>query len=138
MKQDKGFTLIELMITVAIVAILATVAYPAYQEQVRSTRRADCTGTLMNLAGAMERYYTTNNNYTGATAAAVLGTAQCPIDGGAATYNLAVASTASTFTLTATRTGAQAGDRCGDLTLTNTGLKGISNATAGLTAQDCW
>jgi len=150
MKTNKGFTLIELMIVVVIVSILAAIAYPSYQGQVRATKRTDCSGALLAFAGAMERFFTANNSYvgagtgggggntTGAPIAAVFPT-QCPIDGGTPTYLLTInAATDSTFTLRAARAGAQAGDKCGTLTLSNTGLKGITNADAGVTPQDCW
>jgi type IV pilus assembly protein PilE len=149
MKQSKGFTLIELMIVVAIVGILAAIAYPSYQENVRSSRRGDCAGALAGMANAMERFYTINNTYIGAAVGggangapdpAVLGyPATCPVDGGTATYNLTIAATASTYTVSAAPTGTQTGDRCGTLTLTNTGKKGVgADAHAGVAWQDCW
>ena len=119
MHKSKGFTLIELMIVVAIVGIIAAVAYPSYQEQVNKSRRADCSGALVGFANAMERFYSVNNTYLGAgvsgadsgAPAATLYPATCPVDGGAATYNLTIstATTASTFTLLAAPTGAQTG-----------------------------
>ena len=141
--HNHGFTLIELMIVVAIVAILAAIAYPSYQEQVRKSRRADCAGALTGLASAMERYFTANSTYAGATlgtgAATDIYGDQCPVDGGTATYNLTVESATQTaFEIRATPTGPQTGDRCGTLTLTQTGQKGILGADAGLTVQDCW
>ena len=140
MRKTQGFTLIELMIVVAIIGILAAIAYPSYQEQVRASRRGDCAGALAGLANAMERYFTTSNTYVGAAVgAAGIYSNQCPVDGGDATYNLQIAAqTASTYTIQAVPTGAQADDKCGTLTLTNTGVKGISGADAGLTWQDCW
>ncbi|MCP4091353.1 MAG: prepilin-type N-terminal cleavage/methylation domain-containing protein, partial [Gammaproteobacteria bacterium] len=56
--KSRGFTLIELMIVVAIVGILAAIAYPSYQEQVRKSRRADANGALLGLANAMQRHAT--------------------------------------------------------------------------------
>ena len=140
MNRAKGFTLIELMIVVAIVGILAAIAYPSYQEQVRKTKRGDCAGALAGLANAMERYFTTNNTYVGATlgnGAGDIYPAQCPVDGDTPTYNLAVAATATTYTLQAAPTGTQAADDCGTLTLTNTGVKGVTGAN-GKVWQDCW
>lgn len=67
MKQS-GFTLIELMITVAVIGILAAIAYPSYQDYVKRGRRADAMGELQQAATAMERYFTVNGSYTGATA----------------------------------------------------------------------
>lgn len=153
-RGQHGFTLIEVMIVVAIVAILASIAYPAYQEQVRSSRRADCAGVLTSLATAMERHYTQFNSYCGAgtaadgdcvgggdTGAPTVFSTQCPLDGGAATYNLVINDVApNTFDVRAVPIagGPQATDRCGTLTLNQTGQKGIVGAVAGLTPADCW
>lgn len=63
-KRQSGFTLIEVMIVVAIVGILAAIAYPSYQEIVRQTRRADAYSALMDIMARQERYFTDNNSYT--------------------------------------------------------------------------
>jgi type IV pilus assembly protein PilE len=63
--RARGFTLIEMMITVAIIGILASIAYPAYQDYVRRAARADAKAVLMETAQFMERHFTTNNAYTG-------------------------------------------------------------------------
>ena len=136
LKRHKGFTLIELMIVLAIVAILASFAYPSYQDHVRKTRRSDCEGVMMSAANSLERFYTANGTY----ASAVAGTNypnRCPASG-AKFYDLAAAVTATTFTLTATPTAGsdQVSDKCKNLTLTSTGQKGTS--AAGLSAADCW
>ncbi|TCK19149.1 type IV pilus assembly protein PilE [Thiogranum longum] len=142
MHKHYGFTLIELMIVIAIVAILASIAYPSYQDQVRKSRRADCEGSLLGLANAMERFHTANNTFATATIGAGAGNIfpnQCPIDGGTATYDLTIAAASgSAYTIQAAPTGPQATDKCGTLTLTSTGLKGVTAATGGLTAADCW
>ena len=63
----------------------------------------------------------------------------CPIDGGAATYNITIqAAATSTYMLNAVPTGAQTGDKCGTLTFSNTGVKNVVGASAGVTWQDCW
>lgn len=145
MKKQHGFNLVELMIVVGIVGIIAAIAYPSYTEQVRKSRRADCSGAVTSLSSTMERFFTVNNTYRGAaagggdTGAPAVFSTTCPVDGGTATYNLTIsAATASTYTVQAAPTGAQASDKCGTLTLTNTGLKGVTGASTGLTWQDCW
>ena len=143
MKQNKGFTLIELMIVVAIVGIITAIAYPTYIEYVRDTRRANATVALSSLAGAMERFYTTSNTYVGTASGSVpattLYTDQSPVDGGTAEYNLRItAAGADTYTIQAQRTGTQTGDDCGDFQLTQTGARDIVNEAAGVTVADCW
>jgi len=125
----KGFTLMELMITVVVVGILAAIAYPAYTDYLNRTRRADGKAALLNLANYMEHYYTENNGYTGATLASVGYTGTTSQEG---YYNLSISALTNTsYTLTATPTGVQAGDTtCGALTLTNTNVKGPT--------ADCW
>lgn len=134
--RNTGFTLIEVMIVVVIIAILATIAYPSYQNQVRKSRRADATAVLTQAAQWMERFYTENGRYDvdrGGTAVAFPFT-RAPIDGTQA-YNVTLSAVAqNTFTVQAAPTGPQAGDTCGNLTLTNTNAKGAS----GGTVDECW
>jgi len=145
MKKQHGFNLVELLVVVSIVAIIAAIAYPSYTEQVRKSRRAECAGALTSLANTMERFFTVNSTYLGTAdggadtgAPAIFGTT-CPVDGGTATYNLTITSaTASAYALQAAPTGAQYADKCGTLTLTSTGLKGVTDADDDVTWQDCW
>src|SRR5690606_38472416 len=81
-KSSAGFTLIEVMIVVAIIGILAAIAYPSYQDHVRKSRRADAQTALLELAQFMERHYTTNGRYlTSANAAPALPFSEAPKDG---------------------------------------------------------
>ena len=138
-----GFTLIELMIVVAIIGILAAIAYPSYTQYVLRSKRDDCAGALVGMAAAMERRFSTNQSYLGlATGGADTGApaatfypSQCPLDGGGATYNLTIAAaTQTSFTLNAAPIGSQASDTCGTLSLTETGTK----AATGGSVQKCW
>ena len=128
--RARGFTLIELLVAIAIVAILATVAVASYQDHIRRSARAEAKAVLMEAAGFMERFYTTNGRYStdaaGTTAPALTGLTQSPKEG-TARYNISVSAIgAQSYTLQAAPTGAQTGDACGNLTLTHTGVKGVS------------
>lgn len=138
-RRSSGFTLIEVMIVVVIIGIIASIAYPSYQEHVRKTKRADAQSALMELAQFMERYYTANGRYlTSTNAAPTLPFTEAPKDGASKSYDLAFAAsspTANSYTLQATPKNSMAGDKCGTLTLTNTGAKGQA---VGATMADCW
>jgi type IV pilus assembly protein PilE len=71
---NQGFTLIELMITVAIVGILAAIAYPSYTSQIEKGRRAECRGGLLKTMQQQERYYTQRNAYTNFTSGSTTST----------------------------------------------------------------
>ncbi len=141
---SRGFTLIEVMIAVAIVAILASIAYPSYQEQIAKSRRNEATNALMVGAQALERYYSANGRYTttagGSTLPAVYPT-KVP-ESGSSHYSIVVSGTpsANSFTLMAQRAGAMAGDDCGNFTMSETGEMALVDkpSSSSKTLADCW
>lgn len=137
--RSSGFTLIEVMIVVAIIGIIAAISYPSYQEHVRKTKRADAQTALMELSQFMERYYTANGRYlTSDNAAPTLPFTEAPKDGAGKSYNLSFAEnspTANSYTLQAAPKGSMTGDKCGTLTLTSTGAKGQA---ADASMAECW
>ncbi len=136
----KGFTLIELMIAVVVVAILTSIAYPSYQEQVAKAKRADAASALATGAQALERYYTSNGTYLDADGnlAAVYPT-KAP-ESGSTHYTIAATGTptANSFTLRATRTGTMTDDRCGNLEISSTGASTLNGNASSTTVADCW
>lgn len=157
MQTGRGFTLIELMVTVVIVAILAAVAYPSYTDAVRKSRRAEGKNALLKAAQLQERLYTSSGTYTidlapmfGLAAGVAVYSGEDPTSG---YYTIsAVAAAAASgglvqgYTLTATPGGAPAGSTqgtftdpiCGNLTLTSTGQRGFSSTAPGADKTTCW
>ena len=159
--DQKGFTLIELMITVAIVGILAAVALPSYRDYIAKGRRADARTQVLAAQQWMERLYSESYNYTqNAAGSAVMGTtglfsaqpfSTSPRMGeGTMAYTLTVDAKSptdtspNTYTITATRTGVAVNDDCGNFTLTNTGRKSMVSysttkySTLALAVAACW
>ena len=123
--RHAGFSLIELMIVITIVAILVAVAYPNYTDSVRRSNRSDGRAALLLAAQNLERYFTENNTYLGATIAEDPDTDIWATDTSAEGYyilDFSVEPTATTYTLRATATGTQARDEeCPELRLTHLG-----------------
>lgn len=140
-KKYSGFTLIELMIVIAILGILASVAYPSYLDHIRRTNRAEAKSILLEMAQLLERNFSEANRYdlNSAGNAFVLSTTQSPKTGTAKyTIQFATATpTQNTYTLEAVPVGVMAGDACATLTLTHTGVRGVSG-NPSLTVADCW
>lgn len=132
-----GFTLLELLIVIVILGLLATIAIPQYKQQVVKARRGDAKVALLDLAGRMERYYAENQTFIGATIGTG-GTVSTTNTSPNGYYTLSVGTPgATTFTLTATPTGAQLTDDtlCGALGLNQLGTK---TETGSGTVAQCW
>lgn len=142
-RPSTGFSLIELMITLAIVAIIATVAYPTYLNQVRKARRVEGKSLLLEVQGKQERFFTENNSYALNLSALGYGANNVVTEDG--WYSVSSAPTGcaagpampcSGFTLAAAPQNDQLNDTdCGSLGINNFGQKAISGTGA---VQDCW
>lgn len=127
-----GFTLIELMITVAVIAILAAMAYASYESSIVKTRRSAGAACLQERAQFMERYYTTHLTYADAPA---LASCDADVD---RYYKVSIAAQdAKSYRLQAVpQTPQDTKDaKCGTLTIDQKGAKGVSGAAA---VDDCW
>ncbi len=148
MRNERGFTLIELMIVVAIIGILAAIAVPQYNDYITRSRRTDGQGTLLQIAQQLERCYTqysayNNSNCKLANGDGALTSVATLLASGKTSdeeyYKITAkdkALSASAFTLTATPQGAQAtnDDDCMALTLTHLGVQGATGADT----SKCW
>jgi type IV pilus assembly protein PilE len=134
-----GFTLIELMITVAIVAILAAIAFPSFMDQIRKSRRAAAQSVLMDIAAKQHQVFLDTRSYASAanTAAVAAAPLKVSVPSDVTSYydlDVAVTTPAAappTFTARAIPKSGQSSDKCGTMTLTETGTKTAAVST-------CW
>lgn len=130
--RTRGFTLIELMIVVAVVGILAAIAYPSYQEYVRRGNRAEARATMMDMAQMQERFFSSNNAYLtipAPPAAPPAGWKNWSGSSGAVKYNISVAvvpaaaGVPASFTITAAPAAGYADPKCASMALDNLNTK---------------
>ncbi len=145
-RRSAGFTLVELMITLAIVAILAAIAYPSYSNYIMKSHRADAKTALLDLASRQERYFALQNNYASTPSALGYAGTAFPISvqtSGQSYYQLYVQVTGSPGTSTLpgfsasavpANPGPQQSDACGTYTINQLGVQGNS----GNTISQCW
>jgi len=133
--NNKGFTLLELMITIAIIGILGAIGYPSYINHVQKGNRADAIDALLRLSQQMEKYYLVNDSYKDAVLSDLMGGTTSP-DG---KYNLSFSGAAGTgvpdlygYMLKATPVTTD--NNCGYLTLTSLGVKGTEKGSV----DACW
>jgi len=121
MLKQKGFTLMELMIVIAIIGILVSVAYPSYQDHVRKTNRSDCHAALLQVSDLQERYYLQKNTYAPDIVTLMgAGTHQSPHE----ICTMTATGDVNGFVITATGGTNQVGASCTTMTINQAGSKG--------------
>lgn len=150
-KRSKGFTLIELMIVVAVIGILASIALPSYNGYIQRSHRSEAKNMLQSLAQRLEQNYTLSGRYDQTQAGAAIDNAWITAagfgtvpPGGGARYNISFAPGTNpaqgSFRLQAVPVGGQATDTCGVLLLNHQNIKGALNVldNRAQATLDCW
>ena len=142
--HQNGFTVVELLITMLIIAVLSAFAYPSYLSQLRKAHRAEATTELASLAQSQERFYARFRTYASVVDAPIgcVGSA-CGLDRVSNLteneyYELSVNGNATSYTLSATAHGSQLDDTdCKTLTMNNVGIK-IATSASGDNLTETW
>jgi len=129
-RDSDGFSLIELLIALSIIAVVAAMVMPSYSEQLIQVRRSDGTTALTTFSQRVERHFLENGSYSSATTDLYKALSE------SGHYTLSITTTASSYALTATPTSSHSGDSlCGTLTLNNLGVRGSGGSGA---VTECW
>jgi type IV pilus assembly protein PilE len=145
--RSRGFTLVELLVTMVIAAILAAIAIPAYSNYVRKARRVEARTAVLDIASLEERFFSTSNTYTNdPTKLGYVGTVNTAFNVGSGYYNVLVSTTnatsstvLATYAITATAILDQLKDtQCRTFQVTNDGTQTAADAASAVNTNTCW
>ena len=128
--DSQGFTLVELLIAMAIIGLLAGIAYPGYAGHMKKVYRAEIIALLSEQAQHLERFYTRNGTFIDASG----------VSAGNDRYRITAALNPQDFHLVATPavTSVMSGDACGEFSLSSAGARGNPSAAPGMSRKLCW